>query len=280
MQVFTTITSLQLALKTAKTRHTIGFVPTMGALHKGHLSLIKSAKKTSDKVVVSIFVNPTQFDKQEDLTNYPSTLQNDIALLEQEACDFLFIPSVEEMYAQKVVAQTFNFDGLDQVMEGAHRKGHFNGVGTVVKQLFEIVQPDFAFFGEKDFQQLQIIRKMVEKEKIAVRIVGVPIYRESDGLAMSSRNTRLTNSYRKDAPFIYQTLKKAKEYFGMNNALKTIEWVKDAFSKHPTLKLEYFSIARESDLKTAISSINSNEKYRAFIAVYAGKIRLIVMLPI
>ncbi|HIP48706.1 MAG TPA: pantoate--beta-alanine ligase [Lutibacter sp.] len=274
MQVFTTINSLQLALKIARTSHTIGFVPTMGALHEGHMSLIKSAKKKSDKIVVSIFVNPTQFDKQEDLTNYPSTIQTDIELLESESCDFLFIPSVKEMYAENVKAKSFDFDGLDQVMEGAHRQGHFNGVGTVVKQLFEIVKPNSAFFGEKDFQQLQIIKKMVEKEKFSLQIIGVPIFRESDGLAMSSRNARLTDSFRKEAPFIYETLQKAKVFFGMNSALNTIEWVEDVFSKHPTLKLEYFSIANETDLKTATST-NPNEKYRAFIAVFAGKIRLI-----
>ena len=274
MQVFTTINSLQWALNIARTSHSIGFVPTMGALHEGHMSLVKSARKRSDKVVVSIFVNPTQFDKQEDLTNYPSTLQKDIELLENKACDFLFIPSVKEMYAENIKAKSFNFDGLDQVMEGAHRQGHFNGVGTVVKHLFEIVQPNFAFFGEKDFQQLQIIRKMVEKEKLSLQIIGVPIFRESDGLAMSSRNARLTDSFRKEAPFIYETLQKAKVFFGMNSALDTIEWVEDVFSKHPTLKLEYFSIANEKDLKKATST-NVNKKYRAFIAVFAGKIRLI-----
>jgi len=274
MQVFTTINSLQLALKITRASHTIGFVPTMGALHKGHMSLIKSAQKKSDKVVVSIFVNPTQFDKQEDLTNYPSTLQRDIELLEIESCDFLFIPTVKEMYSENIKAKSFDFDGLDQVMEGAHRQGHFNGVGTVVKHLFEIVKPDFSFFGEKDFQQFQIIKKMVEKEKLNIQIIGVPIFREPDGLAMSSRNARLTDSFRKEAPFIYETLQKAKVFFGMNSALNTVEWVEDIFSKHPTLKLEYFSIANEKDLKTATST-NLNKKYRAFIAVFAGKIRLI-----
>jgi len=279
MQVFTTIKSLQDALKTIATNHNIGFVPTMGALHEGHMSLLKEAKKKTDKVVVSIFVNPTQFDKQEDLTNYPTTIQADIKLLQNEKCDFLFIPSVAEMYADKVTAQNFEFDGLDKVMEGAHRKGHFDGVGTIVKQLFEIVNPDTAFFGEKDFQQLQIIKKMVEKEKMKVQIIGVPIFREKDGLAMSSRNARLTASYRKEALFIYQTLQKAKIYFGMNSAFKTIEWVEEAFNNHPNLQLEYFNIATESNLKTIKKEIDSSkhstEKYRAFIAVFAGKIRLI-----
>lgn len=282
MQVFTSIKSLQEALKMLATNHSIGFVPTMGALHKGHISLLQTAKKMTDLVVVSIFVNPTQFDKKEDLTNYPSTLQNDSKQLESEACDFLFIPSVKEMYAENIKAQSFDFDGLDLVMEGAHRLGHFNGVATVVKKLFDIVKPDYAFFGEKDFQQLQIIKKMIEKKKLAIQIIGVPIYRELDGLAMSSRNARLTESYRKEVPFIYKILLEAKEFFGTNNTLDTIKWVEMNFRKHSTLKLEYFNIADETNLitiqkenPTAVVSKHTHKKYRAFIAVFAGNIRLI-----
>jgi pantoate--beta-alanine ligase len=280
MQVFTLIKPLQEALKAVKTTETIGFVPTMGALHEGHLSLIKVAKKKSDRVVVSIFVNPTQFDKKEDLDNYPITLQNDMELLQSVGCDFLFVPSVDEMYPKDVQAENYQFEGLEKVMEGAHRTGHFDGVGTIVKNLFDIVQPQFAFFGEKDFQQLQIIRKLVAIKKLDVVIIGVPIYREPDGLAMSSRNARLTDSFRKEAPFIYQTLQKAKEYFGMNNALSTVEWVEETFKKHPSLKLEYFSIADEQNLipvtdNKKVNFTDSSKKYRAFIAVYAGKIRLI-----
>ena len=282
MQVFTTKKSLQEALKNLAITQTIGFVPTMGALHEGHLSLVKNAKKVTDKIVVSIFVNPTQFDRKEDLINYPSTFQADSKLLQNEACDFLFIPTVKEMYDDNIEAQEFDFDGLDKVMEGAHRKGHFDGVGTIVKRLFDIVQPDFAFFGEKDFQQLQIIKKLVEKKNLNIKIVPVPIYREIDGLAMSSRNSRLTDLYRKEAPFIYQTLQKAKTIFGTNNAVKTIEWVEKAFKNHPILELEYFSIANEATLLPIQQNSNndSNEaeleqKYRGFIAVFAGEIRLI-----
>jgi pantoate--beta-alanine ligase len=281
MQVFTTIKTLQEALKKVKSNHLIGFVPTMGALHEGHLSLVKSAKSVTDRVVVSIFVNPTQFDKKEDLKNYPSTIEEDIKLLQDEACDFLFIPSVQEIYLDDISAIHYHFDGLEKVMEGAHRDGHFDGVGTIVKHLFDIVHPHLAFFGEKDFQQLQIIRKLVEKEHLKIKIIGVPIFRESDGLAMSSRNTRLTKSYRKEAPFIYQTLKKAKLFFGTNSATRTIEWVKDVFQKHPTLELEYFSIANEQNLKEITKDIENTDlmdsqvKYRAFIAVFAGNIRLI-----
>lgn len=282
MQIYTTAKELKEALKISRKNQTIGFVPTMGALHVGHLSLVKSAKKITDKVIVSIFVNPTQFDRKEDLINYPSTLKEDKKLLQNEHCDILFIPTVHEMYKESVEAQNYYFDGLEEVMEGAHRDGHFDGVGTIVKRFFEIVKPDFAFFGEKDFQQLQIIRKLVEKENIKIKIIGCPIYREEDGLAMSSRNARLTKDNRKEAPFIFQTLQKAKKKFGINNAMETMKWVEEVFKKHKILKLEYFTIADEESLlpiKTnntkTIKKIDANKKYRAFIAVFAGDIRLI-----
>lgn len=282
MQIYTTSRELKKALRIINENQTIGFVPTMGALHEGHLSLVKNAKNITDKVIVSIFVNPTQFDKKEDLINYPSTLQKDKELLLNEQCDILFVPTVKEMYEERIEAKNYNFEGLEKVMEGAHRKGHFDGVGTIVKRLFEIVRPDFAFFGEKDFQQLQIIRKLVEKEHLKIKIIGCPIYREDDGLAMSSRNTRLSKKYRKEAPFIYQTLLKAKKLFGTNNAIETVNWVEEIFKKHKILRLEYFTIADEETLlpfnknethKTA--KLNPDKKYRAFIAVFAGDIRLI-----
>jgi len=282
MQLFTTIKSLQEALKMASKRQSIGFIPTMGALHEGHLSLIRNARNVTDKVVVSIFVNPTQFDRKEDLINYPSTIQADMQLLQKEKCDFLLVPSVEEMYQETVEAEDYDFDGLDEVMEGAHRQGHFNGVGTVVKRLFEIVQPDYAFFGEKDFQQLQIIRKLVEKEDMSIKIVGCPIHREPDGLAMSSRNTRLSKSYRKEAPFIYKTLQKAKKIYSLKGAFEVKKWVEKVFEEHPTLELEYFTIANEATLlpiengdRSTTKKLEKPQKYRAFIAVFAGDIRLI-----
>jgi len=281
MRVYRTIKSLQEALSDLQKKQTIGFVPTMGALHQGHISLVKNAKKTTDSVVVSIFVNPTQFDKKEDLINYPTTLQADIAMLNEQDCDFVFIPSVKEMYQKTIKAVEFNFEGLDKVMEGTHREGHFNGVGTVVKRLFDIVKPTHAFFGEKDFQQLQIIRKMVENEKLDVKIIGNAIYREPDGLAMSSRNTRLTKEHRKAAPFIYKTLQQAKSLFGIKNAIEVTEWVYEAFKKQALLEIEYFTIANESDLisiqenESDVAIVASTQKYRAFIAVFAGDIRLI-----
>lgn len=257
-----------------KENNSIGFVPTMGALHQGHLSLIKKAKQNNQITVVSIFVNPTQFDNKEDLAKYPKTLKNDIKLLESVNCDVLFAPSVEEIYEENVVSQKFEFDGLEHQMEGKFRDGHFDGVGTIVKTLFEIVEPNNAYFGKKDFQQLQIIKKMVEKQKMPLKIVGCAIFREEDGLAMSSRNARLTKEYREAAPFIYKTLKKAKKKFKSESAKKVTKWVEKKFKKHPILELEYFTIADEATLETIVKK-ETNKKYRAFIAVFAGEIRLI-----
>lgn len=275
MNIFNSKSELRTFLKKIKKEDkTIGFVPTMGALHEGHLSLIKRAKKKNDVVVVSIFVNPTQFDNQEDLEKYPQPLDNDVKLLQKVECDVLFAPSVAEIYSDKVVAEKFDFDGLEHQMEGKFRDGHFDGVGTIVKGLFEIVEPTNAYFGKKDFQQLQIIKKMVEKHKIPVVIEGRPIFREEDGLAMSSRNTRLTKEHRKVAPFIFKTLKKAKKKFGTKDVKGLMQWVEKQFKKQELLELEYFTIADEETLKTP-EVIDESRKYRAFIAVFAGKIRLI-----
>lgn len=252
----------------------IGFIPTMGALHKGHLSLIATAQKKNDFVVVSIFVNPTQFDKEEDLINYPQTLNADRKLLENISCDVLFYPSVEEIYQNTITSKSFYFDGLEHKMEGKFREGHFNGVGTVVKTLFEIVNPDVAYFGEKDFQQLQIIKKMVQKHNLKIQIEGCPIFREKDGLAMSSRNVRLEKQQRKAAPFIYKTLLKASKKFSEHKASEILIWVKEEFKKQPLLTLEYFTIADEETLES-IQTKEKNKNYRAFIAVFAGNIRLI-----
>ena len=274
MLVFAKIKTVQQKINSFKKGTTIGFVPTMGALHKGHLSLIKLAKKENDIVVVSIFVNPTQFDKQEDLVNYPKTIDSDLSLLKSVNCDIVFTPTAEEIYTNNIQSQSFNFDGLEHQMEGKFRDGHFYGVGTIVKRLFEIIKPNSSYFGEKDFQQLQIIRKMIKKNQIPVKIVGCEIFREDDGLAMSSRNTRLTNKQRATAPFIYQTLKQAKIEFGTKNAREVVEWVEKEFKKQSQLELEYFEIADENTLQT-IKNKDKKQKFRAFIAVFAGKIRLI-----
>lgn len=274
MLVFAKIISVQQKIESLKCGTTIGFVPTMGALHEGHLSLVEKAKNENDIVVVSIFVNPTQFDNADDLKNYPKTIDKDLSLLKSTNCDIVFTPTPEEIYANNIQSQSFDFDGLEFQMEGKFREGHFNGVGTIVERLFEIVKPNKAYFGEKDFQQIQIIRKMVEKRNLPVKIIACPIHREKDGLAMSSRNIRLTKEQRVSAPFIYKTLKQAKAEFGTKNALEVVKWVENEFKNHPLFNLEYFEIADEDTL-LPVETKNSTKKYRAFIAVFAGKIRLI-----
>ena len=253
---------------------TVGFVPTMGALHSGHLSLIKEAQQKNDIVVVSLFVNPTQFDSAEDLKKYPKTIKNDIELLDSVSCDILFTPSVEEIYENNISSENFNFDGLEHQMEGKFRKGHFNGVGTVVKTLFKIVAPHKAYFGQKDFQQLQIIKKMVEKHSLKVEVKGCPIFRQPDGLAMSSRNVRLSKKQKAAAPFVYKVLQEVRIKFNTQSVLEITQWVEGQFKNHPTLQLEYFTVADEKSLES-IETKEDFKKYRAFIAVFADEIRLI-----
>lgn len=276
MQIYREKAALESAVSSLKQEgRTIGFVPTMGALHEGHLSLVKQAAAACDAVVVSIFINPTQFDNPSDLQNYPRTLDADLQRLENLHLNLLiFIPAEKELYGKKIEAANFSFDGLEHEMEGRFRAGHFNGVGTVVKRLFEIVQPDKAFFGEKDYQQLQIIKKLTDKFQLPVEIVGCAIDREEHGLARSSRNERLTPHLRKEAAFIYETLQKVKNKFGTESAKSITDWVQKEFEKHPDLKLEYFEIADSKTLKTAATTSSENS-YRAFIAVYAGEVRLI-----
>ena len=276
MQIFKekgTLSSLILTFK--KDHFSIGFVPTMGALHQGHISLVAQALKACDKVIVSIFVNPTQFDNPSDLQKYPRTLDNDVELLSALSQDVIvFAPNPAEIYGEEIVSEHFTFDGLEDQMEGKFRKGHFNGVGTVVKKLFEIVQPDKAFFGEKDFQQLQIIRKLVEKNNLNIEIIGCPIDREGSGLARSSRNERLAPEQRLKARFLYETLTRVRQDFGTKSATEITHWVEDQFNANPELKLEYFEIADVETLQT-IEETRDGKKYRAFIAAYSGEIRLI-----
>lgn len=256
-------------------KKTIGFVPTMGALHEGHLSLLENSLKDNDITVVSIFVNPTQFNNSEDLEKYPRTLEQDIKKIETLSKDVVvFSPSVDEIYEGKTTSTSFNFDGLENQMEGKHRPGHFDGVGTIVKKLFEIVKPSNAYFGQKDFQQLQIVKKLVSKYKIPVKIVGCPIHRESNGLAMSSRNQRLSKEARKKSAFIYETLQEAKAFFKINSASETINFVEKEFLKHPEFSLEYFEIADEASLLPCKRK-SKNKQYRGFIAAFIEDIRLI-----
>lgn len=251
----------------------IGFAPTMGALHQGHLSLYKAAKKENDEVISSIFVNPTQFNNPDDFQKYPKTLEKDLELLEKVGVDAVYVPNVEEMYPDGLNSKKYNFDGLENEMEGKYRPGHFDGVGTIVEELFRQVQPHNAYFGEKDYQQLAIIKKMVEKTKLPVKIHGVPTLREEDGLAMSSRNVRLTETQRKEATIIYETLEKVKEWFQVISLKEIKQKVTDIF-RNSNFELEYFVIANEETLKEA-SAIDEDKEYRAFIVAYADDVRLI-----
>lgn len=253
----------------------IGFVPTMGALHLGHLSLLEKSIQNNNHTVISIFVNPTQFNNPEDLEKYPRTLESDIQKIKSISDAILiYAPSVEDIYEGNTASQSFDFDGLEHQMEGKFRAGHFDGVGTVVKRLFEIVKPTNAYFGEKDFQQLQIIKKLVEKENIPVNVIECPIYREVNGLAMSSRNERLTAIERENAAVIYKILTQAKKLFLTETCASVKDFVTEEFNKHPEIELEYFEIAEEETL-ISCDSKELNKNYRAFIAVFVNKIRLI-----
>ncbi|WP_339328745.1 pantoate--beta-alanine ligase [Aestuariivivens sediminicola] len=277
MLVYQEKTQIKAELELRKVKgQVIGFVPTMGALHQGHLALVKQALNSNDIVVVSIFVNPTQFNNASDLEKYPRTFDSDIALLESLNEDriMVYTPSVDDIYEGNLRSQKFDFDGLEREMEGKYRPGHFDGVATVVKRFFEIVNPDNAYFGEKDFQQLAIIKRMVNKNDIPVTIIGCKIHRESDGLAMSSRNARLTSEQRNAAPFIYAVLKEAKQEFASKSANEVVKWVEEQFKGHGILELEYFIIADEKTLRP-IRNKTDKRRYRAFIAVYADDIRLI-----
>lgn len=263
----------ELLAQERKSGKTIGFVPTMGALHEGHLELMRRAKKENDILVVSIFVNPIQFNNKEDLKKYPRNLEKDKDLLITVKCDVLFAPEVEEMYPDEEIKK-YNFGSLENVMEGSSRPGHFNGVGVVVSKLFDICIPDKAYFGEKDFQQLAIIKKLVEIDNIPVEIVPCPTVREKDGLAMSSRNQRLTDDERRSAPFIFEVLSEAKSNseFLCPNRLR--QFVINQFTDRPEFKVEYFELADDKELQP-IESWNSDIGTIGFIAVNLGKVRLI-----
>ncbi len=253
----------------------IGFVPTMGALHIGHLSLVEKSVADNDITVVSIFVNPTQFDNPADLEKYPKNIEKDISLLKPHDSKLIvFTPSINNIYENGLTSESYFFDNLENEMEGKHRKGHFDGVATVVSKLFEIINPNKAYFGEKDFQQLQIVRKMVQQNGMKVSIVNCPIVRENNGLAMSSRNERLSAEERKNAAIIYQILTEVKENFNSKNIQELNELVTERFLSQSNMKLEYFQIADEETLQS-IKIKESNKRYRAFIAVFIGGVRLI-----
>ena len=261
-------------LKIKEKGQKIGFAPTMGALHEGHLSLYEKARKENDIVISSIFVNPTQFNNPEDLEKYPRTIEKDIELLQQtQNVDTVYIPQIEDIYSNGLERKNYDFEGLENEMEGKFRPGHFDGVGTVVEELFRQVQPNNAYFGEKDFQQLMIIKKLVEKLSLPINIIGIPIYREKNGLAMSSRNMRLTSEQRESAKIIFETLVKVKDLFHQQTLDEIHQFVENTFN-NSDFELEYFIIANEKTLRE-ISEIKSNETYRAFIVVVIDGVRLI-----
>lgn len=254
-------------------KKSIGLVPTMGALHRGHTSLVERAAAENDVVVVSIFVNPTQFNDPGDLERYPRTLDRDLALLQELETDLVFVPSVTEMYPEED-EQLFDLDPLDKVMEGKHREGHFNGVAQIVSKLFQLTLPKRAYFGQKDFQQLVIVRRLTEIMKLELQIVPCPIIREKDGLAMSSRNIRLTREERKLAPFIYKTLMLATKKKEELSPPELKDWVRSTFDKQPELRLDYFEIVEDKGLKS-ISTWEEGLNKVACVAVLLGSVRLI-----
>ncbi|MGP2570469.1 pantoate--beta-alanine ligase [Ornithobacterium rhinotracheale] len=261
-----------------KQNKSIGFVPTMGALHAGHLSLIKQCKTDNDVCVASVFVNPTQFNNPEDLEKYPRHPEKDAELLESVNCDAVFFPTVEDIYPEGEKSESFDFNGLENQMEGKFRPGHFDGVGTIVNKFFEIIQPNRAYFGEKDFQQLRIIQTMVEKKGHHIEIVPMPIFREDDGLAMSSRNQRLSPEFRNASPKIYEILKKVNSLKNEFSPQEVKQRIEELFAQ-TDLELEYFVICDEETLHE-ISTWNDSKNIRAFVAAYAGDIRLIDNLKI
>ena len=274
MKIYNNINDLQFAILEYRAQaKSIGFVPTMGALHDGHISLLKKSVEENDISLVSIFVNPIQFNNPEDLKKYPRTPEDDSKLLQVNGCDIVFAPSVTEMYPDKV-SEHYDFGFLENIMEGQHRPVHFNGVAVVVKRLLDICMPHKAYFGEKDFQQLMIIRALVEKEDIPVEIVACPIIREADGLAMSSRNVRLSLEERIIAPEIYRTLKWIRKQWDKEELDRVLFRAEEKLNALPGIEVEYIQIADERSLQE-INSWNESKNARIFIALFLGEVRLI-----
>lgn len=274
MKVIHTIKDLQTELSVLKAQgKKVGLVPTMGALHAGHASLVKRSVNENEVTVVSVFVNPTQFNDKNDLVKYPRTLDADCKLLEACGATYAFAPSVEEMYPEPDTRQ-FSYAPLDTVMEGAFRPGHFNGVCQIVSKLFEAVKPHRAYFGEKDFQQLAIIREMVRQMQFDLEIVGCPIVREEDGLALSSRNARLSAEERENALKISQTLFKSRTFAATHTVSETLKFVEDAITAVPGLRLEYFEIVDGNTLQK-VDNWNQTSYVVGCITVFCGDVRLI-----
>lgn len=274
MKVFDSISGLQQYLAEAKKKNrTIGLVPTMGALHKGHESLVKRCAAENDECVVSVFVNPTQFNDKNDLVTYPRTVEKDCALLEAAGCTAAFVPSETEMYPEPDT-RVFNLGPVAAVMEGPRRPGHFNGVAQVVSKLFDIVKPDKAYFGEKDFQQIAVIRRLVQLLALPVEIVACPIVREADGLALSSRNTRLTAGQREIAPVIARTLKESLALAPQKNVKEIIAFVTDTINRVPGMEVEYYEIVDGYSMQP-VSDWSETAYPVGCITVYCGEVRLI-----
>ena len=272
MKAVTTVSALRQELAIHKDKR-VGFVPTMGALHEGHISLVTRARKECDIVVASVFVNPTQFNDKNDLKNYPRTPEADAEMLAEAGVDLVLFPSVEEIYPEPDTRQ-FDFGQIDKVMEGATRPGHFNGVAQVVSRLFAIVEPDCAYFGEKDFQQIAVIRAMVAQLGLKVEIIDCPIIRDTDGLARSSRNLLLTPAHRAAAPHIYKVLSAAQAKVGELSPAELTAWVTAEVEKNELLKVIYFAAVDALTMQT-VESWSDSERVQGCIAVQAGEIRLI-----
>ncbi|MCM1356696.1 MAG: pantoate--beta-alanine ligase [Staphylococcus sp.] len=273
MEIIRTIAELKAKLDAARAQGSIGLVPTMGALHAGHLSLIERARKENDTVVVSVFVNPTQFNNPTDLATYPRTEEADAALLRNAGVDYAFIPTVEEIYPEPDT-RVFDLGPVAEVMEGAMRPGHFNGVAQIVSKLFDFTRPTRAYFGEKDFQQIAVIRKMAELEGFDLEIVDCPIKREDDGLAMSSRNVRLTPEQREIAPAIHKTLESSLEWAKDHSVEETKRYVIDEINSYPHMKVEYYEIVNAMTMQP-ISCWNEAEIAVGCVTVFCGDVRLI-----
>lgn len=251
----------------------VGLVPTMGALHDGHLSLIERARKDNDVVVVSVFVNPTQFNNPEDLRTYPRTIEADCEKMNTVGVDYAFVPDVEEMYPEPDT-RVFDLGSVAEVMEGAMRPGHFNGVAQIVSKLFDIVKPDRSYFGEKDFQQIAVIRRMAELEGFDLDIIACPIKREADGLALSSRNVRLTEAQREVAPLIHKTLESSKEWAADHSVDETIRYVTEEINSFPHMQVEYYQIV-DGNTMQPILQWSDTDYAVGCITVYCGDVRLI-----
>ena len=274
MRIVSSVYELSVFLSKLSKKDTLGFVPTMGALHQGHVSLVKKSLRQNSLSLCSIFVNPTQFDNKSDLKNYPNRLEEDIKLLKEIGCDIVFTPSIKEIYPDGLPTKEYDFGQLDKVMEGANRSGHFNGVAMVVSRLFEIVQPQKAYFGKKDFQQLAIIRCLAAQKFKNIEIVPCCTLREKDGLAMSSRNLLLSKRYRAAAPRIYQRLLSVQKRSKNNTVSELRAWMKGVFEKDGDLVLEYFEIADAISLNKS-NNWSDSPIHVACLAVQAGTTRLI-----